>query len=65
MNINASDPAKLLAEIGEGTFTLKSAGVHYPFSELRYRATGLTPDGKGIALEIVTDTSKSEKENSK
>lgn len=53
MKLDAPDPAKLLAEIGSGTFTLKGAGVHYPFSELRYRAVGLTPDGKGITLEIV------------
>jgi hypothetical protein len=55
VKIDAPDPAALLAEIGKGTFTLKGAGVHYPFSEFRYRAVGLTPDGKGIALEIVDD----------
>lgn len=55
MKIMSDNPAKLLAAMGKGTFTLKGAGVYYPFSELRYRATGLTADGKGIALEIVTD----------
>lgn len=53
MKINTPDPATLLAKIGGGTFTLKGVGVHYPFSEFRYRAIGLTPDGKGIEIKIV------------
>lgn len=60
MRIDDSDPEKLLAAIGDGPFTLKGTGVLWPFTLMKFRAVGLTPDGKGIALEIVPDNGPTE-----